>query len=121
MIKQHCDICDGVIPGTESYRTINFGRGYNHNIDTGYDPLVICKRCWHRMLESVGAEELYKEVDIKPKRPQSVGNIGSILKEVVQGPKMCNYCKHLNSEVCFSCLSDDCKEFTKWEAKDENN
>lgn len=111
-IKQHCDVCDRVIEGTEGYRTIHFGRGYNTDVNTGYDPLVICKDCWYKMLESQGRSDLYRGIDVAPHKPKPVGNVKDVLKEVVE--KRCKTCKYGDD------FSDDtpcntCADLNKWE------
>lgn len=124
MLKQHCDICDGVIPGTEQYRTIHFGRGYNTNVDTGYDPLIICKHCWHKMLESVDAVDLYRDIDGK-KRPSQVKPVRIDPKEIVNGlelddktefEKKCKTCKY-GSLGWEETHCSTCKGLNNWEAK----
>ena len=119
-IKQHCDICDKVIPGTEGYRTIHFGRGYNTDVNTGYDPLVVCKDCWLSMLQYKGREDLYRGIDVTtPHKPKPVGNVKEVLEAVVSQEsleKRCKTCKNIDDwdddNVCQSCVG-----FDKWEAK----
>lgn len=60
--KQHCDICDSVIPGDESFRVIRYGRGQNYDVQTGNDPKIICKACWSKMWAAVSTEEV-KNID----------------------------------------------------------
>lgn len=134
-IKQHCDICDQVIPMAESYRTIHFGRGHNPNINIGYDPLVICKHCWKKMLSSVNAEGVYKDVDavfdeVKNRTkltipPEALDTLlGKISEQTsssvvmgeddtYRGCKNCKYGNHsINDEPCKSCLNQ-----SNWEEK----
>lgn len=114
-MKQHCDVCDRVIQGTEGYRTIHFGRGYNTDVNTGYDPLVVCKDCWYKMLESQGKTELYRGIDNPPKKPSSVGNVKDVLKVIVE--KKCQNCKYcdyaLDNDMCANCVDKN-----NWEAID---
>ena len=127
MIKQHCDICDGVIPNVESYRTVFFGRGTNPKVNTGYDPTIVCKKCWKRMLDGIGAGELVKVLPDKPvenamdktekKREE---RIDSLAEEIVDGitgkDKSCATCKFggclLSEEPCKNCTGKD-----RWTAK----
>ena len=62
--KQHCDICDSVIPGDESFRVIRYGRGQNYDVQTGNDPKIICKACWAKMWAAVSTEEVRNIDDI---------------------------------------------------------
>lgn len=115
-IKQHCDVCDRVIEGTEGYRTIHFGRGYNTDVNTGYDPLVICKDCWYKMLESVGKPELYRGIDKPPRKVAPVGNLSDMIAQGLL--ESCRTCKYgdesAEQEHCGSCVGLD-----KWEAKND--
>lgn len=119
MIKQHCDICDGVIPNTEGYRTIHFGRGQNTDVNTGYDPLVVCKNCWRKMLDAVGGDDLYRDIDNRPKR--NGDSVDTLIKEILpikeDDGKSCKSCKfkdkYIGEDPCLSCSAHD-----KWEAMD---
>lgn len=120
MIKQHCDICDGVIPNLEAYRTIHFGRGTNLNIDVGHDPMVICKRCWKKMLSTV-KPEAYIENPEENKTDDVVGEIVNALMPKRMSSKdenghcceNCKYCDSLiESEPCRSCVG-----LNRWEAQ----
>ena len=118
-VKQHCDICDRVIPGTEGYRTIHFGRGYNTDVNTGYEPLVVCHDCWFKMLDSVGAPELYRNIDSKPKAKPvyatPVGNITPVLKEIVKSCATCKYQDNgMSNYPCNACIDK-----MNWEDKDD--
>ena len=116
-IKQHCDVCDRVIEGTEGYRTIHFGRGYNTDVNTGYDPLVVCKDCWYKMLESQGRADLYKGIDVAPHKPTPVGNIKDVLEDVIMVEKKCKTCKY--GDVGWEeTHCSTCKGLNNWEAKD---
>lgn len=119
MIKQHCDICDGVIPNTEGYRTIHFGRGNNSDVNTGFEPLVVCKNCWKKMLDAVGGDELYRDIDNRPKR--NGNTVDDLLKGILplkeDDGKSCKSCKYkdkyIGEDPCLSCAALD-----KWEAMD---
>lgn len=63
MLKQHCDICDGIIPGDESFRVIRYGRGQNLDVQTGNNPKIICKECWKKMWAAVKPNEEVKNID----------------------------------------------------------
>ena len=119
MLKQHCDVCDMVIGGTESYRSIHFGRGYNSDVNTGYDPLIVCKDCWQKMLTSVGRIDLYRGIDTSPKRPAPVGNVKDILKDVIV-ERRCKTCKN-SEDWSDEAVCKECVDLNKWEAKDEKN
>ena len=119
-IKQHCDICDRVIQGTEGYRTIHFGRGYNTDVNTGYDPLVICKDCWYKMLESQGKTELYRGIDNPPRKPAPVGNIKDILIDGVDVERRCKTCKY-GEDWSKEAPCDKCTDLNKWEKIPENS
>ena len=122
MIKQHCDICDGVIPVVESYRTVFFGRGTNSKINVGYDPTVICKRCWNKMLAGVGAEQLANHLPDKSvdsalvksdaKREERIDSLAKEIEESITGKdKSCESCiygdRSLNDEPCCLCTGKD--------------
>ena len=123
MIKQHCDICDGVIPNIESYRTVFFGRGTNPKVNTGYDPTIVCKKCWKKMLDGIGAGDLMKvlpdkSVDIAMektdiKREERVSDLSKEIEEaIVTGKeKACASCVYgngkLSDEPCRSCTGKD--------------
>lgn len=117
MIKQHCDICDGVIPVTEAYRTVNFGRGTNSNINIGYDPMVICKHCWKKMYDYIkpdngNADERYVKSDALA---SIVGDILNDGGERVITDKTCSTCKFgINGLDDPNCKG--CSGFNKWEA-----
>ena len=119
MIKQHCDICDGVIPNTEAYRTIHFGRGTNANINIGYDPMTICKRCWKKMLDAVKPEAYIENIDAISRPNQSDDIIGDIVSNII-ATKTCKNCLNgdcgIDSEPCKSCLN-----CAKWEEKTSEN
>jgi hypothetical protein len=115
MIKQHCDVCDRVIEGTEGYRTIHFGRGYNTDVNTGFDPLVVCKDCWYKMLESQGRVDLYKGIDSAPKKPVPVGNVKDIIVDIVD--KRCKTCKY-GEDWSENTPCKQCADLNKWEKKD---
>ena len=83
MIKQHCDICDGVIPATEAYRTVNFGRGTNSNINIGYEPMVICKHCWKKMYDFIKPEG--DKIDTSNRTKISEDAITNILSDLTDG------------------------------------
>lgn len=128
MIKQHCDICDGVIPNIESYRTVFFGRGTNSKVNTGYDPTIICKRCWKKMLDGIGAGDLMKVLPDKSietamekteiKHEERVLDLSKEIEEaIVTGKeKACENCiygdRSLNENPCKSCKGKD-----KWTTK----
>ena len=83
MIKQHCDYCDRVIPATEAYRTVHFGRGTNSKIDVGYDPIVVCKHCWKKMETVVKPEG--DTVENKENKQQLDSDIiGGLLKGIAE-------------------------------------
>ena len=107
-IKQHCDICDRVIEGNESYRTIHFGRGYNTDVDTGYDPLVVCKDCWQKMLNSVGKPELYRGIDKPQKKLTPVGNLSDVIWQgMLESCKTCKYSDApADEDRCKSCVGE---------------
>lgn len=110
MIKQHCDICDSVIPNTEAYRTVNFGRGTNTSIDIGYKPMVICKHCWKKMYDFIKPDNNDKDI-----RFQKSGALENIIGDLVF-EKRCKDCKYGDEINCEAC--DSCKAYDKWEAKD---
>lgn len=128
MIKQHCDICDGVIPNVESYRTVFFGRGTNPKVNTGYDPTIVCKKCWKKMLDGIGAGDLIKVLPDKPvetamdktevKREERISTLSKeIENEIIMAKeKACENCIYsdsgLNNEPCRSCTGKD-----RWIAK----
>ena len=126
MIKQHCDICDCVIPNTEAYRTIHFGRGNNSKIDIGYDPMVICKRCWKKMLGAVKPEAYIENPEkiLQSNTDDVVGEIVNALmpkrmSSVDKNGHCCQNCLHrddsIESGACRNCVGLD-----KWEEmKDE--
>lgn len=121
MLKQHCEICDRVIPSTEAYRTVNFGRGTNSNVNTGYSPMVICKKCWKIMYAAVKPDT--DETDMV----SANSPLGNILSDIINdddkkraNEKGCKDCKHcfgdINSDPCASCVGCD-----KWEANNDEN
>lgn len=128
MIKQHCDICDCVIPNVESYRTVFFGRGTNPRVNTGYDPTIVCKKCWKKMLDGVGAGDLIKILPDKSvdsamekteiKHEERVSDLSKEIEEaIVTGKeKACENCiygeRKLSEEPCKSC-----KGKNRWIAK----
>ena len=135
MLKQHCEICDGVIPPVESYKTVHFGRGSNPNINVGFDPMVICKRCWNKMMASVGmsTEGIDEQVDKASektiaKRQERADALESEITDflVNMAPdnvakmtgkdKSCESCIYGNSPLdqapCCTCTGKD-----KWEGK----
>lgn len=129
MIKQHCDICDGVIPNVESYRTVFFGRGTNPKVNTGYDPTIICKKCWKKMLDGIGAGDLMKVLPDKSvdsamektetKREERVSELAKEIADGITGKqKACENCiyshKQLTEEPCRSCTGKD-----RWVAKEQ--
>ena len=129
MIKQHCDICDGVIPNVESYRTVFFGRGTNPKVNTGYDPTIVCKKCWNRMLDGVGAGDLVKVLPDKSVEETMVKTeikteerIDNLVKDIVDGitgkDKSCATCRFgeslLSDEPCKHCTGKD-----RWTQKRE--
>lgn len=127
MIKQHCDICDCVIPNLEAYRTIHFGRGTNSNIDVGQDPMVICKRCWKKMLCSVKPEAYIENPEklIPTNTDDVLGEIVNALRpkctlSVDENGNGCPNCLHrddsLDSDVCRNCIG-----LCNWEARDEKD
>lgn len=122
MIKQHCDICDGVIPVVESYRTVFFGRGTNSKINVGYDPTVVCKKCWNKMLSAVGAEKLMVHLPDKnvetamvksdTKREERIDSLAQEIADGITGKdKSCESCVYgdraLNDEPCCLCTGKD--------------
>lgn len=129
MIKQHCDICDGVIPAVESYRTVFFGRGTNPKVNTGYEPTIVCKKCWKRMLDGIGAGDLMKVLPDKSvdsamektevKREERVSELAKEIADGITGKeKSCESCKYgeklLTEEPCRSCTGKD-----RWVAKEK--
>lgn len=127
-VKQHCDICDGVIPGSVSYRTVHFGRGNNPNISIGKDPMVICKTCWKKMLEGVGvsmseSEEQLERVSEKTvlKHEERVDDlVNDIADFIIKGTdKSCESCLYGNNSLsqtpCCNCTGKN-----KWEGKNGN-
>ena len=122
MLKQHCEVCDRVIPDVEAYRTVHFGRGHNPNINTGYDPMVICKGCWKKMWASVRPDDNVDDGDpvekSMRKRAERAQNLATeIVTSMVKGSdKACENCVYdgiaLNSEPCNNCTGKD-----KWEDK----
>lgn len=111
MIKQHCDICDGVIPVTEAYRTVNFGRGTNSNINIGYDPMVICKHCWKKMYDYIKPDN--GSTDEKYQKSEALASIVcDILND--KSEKTCSTCKFgcdgLDDPNCKNCAG-----FSNWE------
>ena len=125
MLKQHCEICDRVIPSVESYRTVHFGRGHNPNINVGYDPIVICKTCWKKMeaavkpdgieIEREAEAALDKHIEEQKKRTDNL--VEDIMSSMVKGTdKSCESCRfnmmQLTDEPCNKCLGKN-----KWEAK----
>ena len=127
MIKQHCDICDGVIPNLEAYRTIHYGRGTNSNIDVGQDPMVICKRCWKKMLGSVKPEAYIENPEkLMPANTDDVlGEIVNALRpkrnsSVDENGNGCPNCLHrddpLDSDVCRNCIG-----LCNWVAENEKD
>ena len=125
MIKQHCDICDCVIPNLEAYRTIHFGRGTNSTIDVGQDPMVICKRCWKKMLSTVKPEAYIENPEkLIPNNTDVVGEIVNALmpkrmSSVNEDGHCCDNCLHrdsaIDSEPCRSCVG-----LNRWEDKNVN-
>lgn len=130
MLKQHCDFCDSVIPSQASYKTVHFGRGNNQNINIGYDPQVICKKCWEKMINAVKPEMMESEEQkfevtssgLKPKTDKAVNSVRTALADefadfIIRGKdKSCESCTHGDSELtgepCSKCTGKD-----KWEAK----
>lgn len=143
--KQHCDICDSVIPGDESFRVIRYGRGQNYDVQTGNDPKIICKTCWNKMWSAVSSEqprdidgiinqkfmskeeahELQKTVS---KNSDAINSIHNILKEMSKGTestddkyeRTCKTCSYgdvlsMNEPPC-----NQCNGFSNWEAKNED-
>ena len=129
MIKQHCDICDGVIPNVESYRTVFFGRGTNPKVNTGYDPTIVCKKCWKKMLDGIGAGDLMKVLPDKSvetamekndiKREEIIEDLAEDIADgITTQDKSCATCKfggcRLTDEPCKNCKGKD-----RWTAKKE--
>ena len=122
MLKQHCEVCDRVIPDMESYKTVHFGRGHNPNVNTGYDPMVICKGCWKKMWEAVRPGDNIDDVDpvekTMKKRAERAQNLATeIVTSMVKGSdKACEQCmsngKSLLEQPCCNCTGKD-----KWEEK----
>lgn len=129
MLKQHCEICDGIIPAVESYKTVHFGRGNNPNINVGFDPMVICKKCWKKMLEAVKPEMVQSEEEMierssaktaekRQQRADALENeitnflVSMSPDNLLKGKdKACENCKFgglaLSDEPCKSCTGKD--------------
>lgn len=143
-IKQHCDICDVVIPGDESFRVIRYGRGQNLDIQTGNNPKIICKVCWNKMWAAVStdqpkdpdamisstyiskaeAREIRDEVS---KNKDAINDLHSIIKGTIRsdvenvGPtgivaNTCKNCRH-STVPAGSEPCNTCSSFSRWEAK----
>lgn len=127
MLKQHCEICDRVIPPMESYKTVHFGRGNNPNINIGRDPIVICKKCWKIMVTAVNPEmaaqldaqtenENHKQI-LQQRASEALAN--DIEEFIIKGKdKTCEMCAYgdgsLSDEPCNKCTGKD-----KWVSKDD--
>lgn len=139
-IKQHCDICDSVIPGEESFRVIRYGRGQNLDVQTGLEPKIICKNCWGKMWAAVSTEEA-KNIDnigtdflskaearrykkAIDKNSDAINDINGILANIIPEKKesepSCDTCMHdeepLDEYPCAACVKHN-----KWKAKDETS
>lgn len=143
-IKQHCDICDSVIPGEDSFRVIRYGRGQNLDVQTGLEPKIICKSCWGKMWAAVSTEEV-KNIDnigtdflskaearrykkAIDKNSDAINDINGILADIIPEKKefvslsqvrqLCTTCiysdKSPTEEPCFSCAGCN-----RWRPKDE--
>jgi hypothetical protein len=139
--KQHCDICDSVIPGDESFRVIRYGRGQNYDVQTGNDPKIICKACWAKMWAAVSTEEArniddigktflskaeakrYKQAidknsdainDIHKIIKSAMGGKDDIDKTTLKGCTSCQYVKNSSNEgPCSVCLG-----YSEWTPKE---
>lgn len=134
-IKQHCDICDSVIPGEESFRVIRYGRGQNLDVQTGLEPKIICKSCWGKMWAAVSTEEV-KNIDnigtdflskaearrykkAIDKNSDAINDINGILANMIPERKgQCEDCKYSNEPPDgYPCVG--CVGYGKWRPKDE--
>lgn len=127
MLKQHCEVCDCVIPPMDSYRTVRYGRGNNPNVNTGHDPMVICKACWKKMIAVVSPEmasnleSAEHTQEMKDKLSQKLSEaLKDDLDRVIKGKdKSCESCRYgdgsLNEEPCNGCTGKN-----QWEAKNVN-
>ena len=126
-IKQHCDICDNVIPGDESFRVIRYGRGQNLDVQTGNDPKIICKGCWGKMwaavstgepknIDDIGKDFLSKSEARRYKQAidqnsDTINNMHKILKSVIGTSRTCATCYYSDQasqfEPCNKCSGCD--------------
>lgn len=136
-VKQHCDICDNVIPGDESFRVIRYGRGQNLDIQTGNDPKIVCKECWRKMwaavstdqprdIDHIGDTKFLSKAEARRYKSQidsnknAINQLHGILDEIrgEKPLKTCKTCKHSDvgsdGEPCNKCLG-----LSLWEEKSD--